>query len=177
MATVDVPALADKDGRDLALRLLTGENIPADNPDALASEVASAACCVPFYTHHIVKGLKWKKSKIGHADVAQLVQDCITAADDPWHLGHYEQRLRTYYQQGELPTALAVLDVLSAKKKGLKPQDISKLANSRTTIDKEVFNEVLRLLELDHYLQRREDETIGFRLDLLRRWWQFKRGI
>jgi hypothetical protein len=177
MTAIDVPSLKESDATELARKLLKGEEITTKDVDLLGSEIAKAACCVPFYTHHIVRSLKWRQKEVDNGDVEQIVQDCITTADDPWHLNHYELRLKTYYGQSELAIALTILDVLSATNKPLAPQEILKLAGTQMSVEKDVFNEVLRLLQLDHYLQRQADSTLYFRLDLLRRWWQLKRGI
>ena len=174
MLSVDLNPLQEMHATELALRLVEGEAIATKEKDVIAIEIARASCCVPYYTHHIVQRMKWRGSQVQPGDAAEIVSECIKDVNDPWHLGHYEQRLKTYYSQTDCSIAMAVLDVLSASTAPLMFDDIFKLSRAKGNFVKEDLANVLLLLQLDHYLRKQEKGNLNFRLDLLREWWHTK---
>lgn len=177
MAKHEVPALTEAYSRDLASKLLDGEKIQTTNRNSIAGEIAEASCHIPYYTHHIVTKMKQQNKVICPGMAKAIVQDCINDLHDPLHLSHYEQRLKTYYDEpASQEMALAILDVLASEVGPLKHEEIFRLVQAKIKIDdKELFRKIIQLLELDHYTAKAADQAVGFRLALLQKWWQAKR--
>ncbi len=175
MRKVDVPPLAPQDAQDLAQRLIAGEAIQTDAPAQLAHSIAEAVDHCPYYIHHIVEELC-----VGSPEtpVADIVDACLMAPNDPWDLRHYRDRIETYYLPEERPFVLPLLDILATASTPLSFDALfDRLKAQVATEASETAREVLRLLHDDHYLTRHPDGTWQFRFAMLQRWWRLERGL
>jgi len=177
MLNQEVPALEEQYSRQLALGLLAGEHINTTDNEVVSSEIAKASCFIPYFTHHIVTEMRRRGTGISSGTASEIVHGCIRQADDPWHLNHYHDRLKTYYSKLEQPIAESILDVLAAANEPLTTNEVYKLVQSKMNVsDKIVFLKVMRLLELDHYITKAAAGTICFKVELIKEWWQTLRG-
>ncbi|MGE3540151.1 MAG: AAA family ATPase [Candidatus Tectimicrobiota bacterium] len=175
MYKVDVPPLTPQDAQLLAQRLIEGENLQAENPACLARSIAAAVDHCPYYIHHIVERLCQEPAP---TPVAEIVDDCLTASNDPWDLRHYRERIATYYLPEELPFVLHLLDILATASAPLPFDSLfERLKASCATEDAEMVRAVLGLLHEDHYVTRQRDGTWQWRFALIQRWWRLERGL
>lgn len=71
-----------------------------------------------------------------------------------------------------------ILDEISLSKAPMPIEDILANLNSRIALkDRGLVVELLRLLELDHYLISDEEKRYGFRFTLVQRWWKLAQGL
>ena len=177
MFKVEVPPLARKDAEDLARRLLAGEGLTPSDRDATASAIAREGDDFPFYIHHIVKRLKLSGGPCEPDDVARVVREQLVSPNDPWELRHYRDRLRSYYP-GRDRLATEILDHLAVAPGRETVDAILAAVKARMPFDdREGLLDLLKLLELDHYLARDEGGRYAFRFPLIRRWWAIDRGL
>lgn len=179
MHKIEVPPLAPADGRELALRLIEGEQLLCPDEVAAADAIASEADCVPFYIHHIVRQLKTSQRRATPESVAQIVREQLVDANDPWELAHYRDRIGIYYPEADDARLVRlVLDDLALSSEPRSVRELVAAVNAQTAVsDRDRLLTILRLLERDHYLQRTPDGRYAFRFPLIRRWWRLDRGI
>jgi hypothetical protein len=97
--------------------------------------------------------------------------------NDPWELGHYRSRIKSYYPK-EDEVITAVLDFLATCESPATIDQVFSAVKSRETFDdRERLMEVLKLLQRDHYLDRSSDGRYSFRFPLICRWWKLDRGL
>ena len=165
---------------ELAEKLLAGENIPAEQPTAVAESIALEADYFPFYIHHIVKALKQSKPQATPEAVAQIVSRQLTDANDPWELRHYRDRIPDYYGKEEETAVLGLLDSVAVRSQPVAVKDLLAELKSMGILserDRERLIDLLRLVGQDHYLSRDAQGHYQFRFPLLQRWWVLSRGL
>lgn len=175
----DLPPLAKTDAAYLARELLLNEEIACDNIDLVASQIALEADLIPFYIHHTAYALR-ARQRTGEVDVvdvtavAEAVQVAIESPRDPWQLGHYVQRTKVYYGEGE-EVVNTILDIVAAAKQPLASEEIYRLLASQLKPPSEQYtNNLLDLLCRDYYLARGSTGYVFLR-NLVRRAWQWRR--
>jgi hypothetical protein len=177
MYGVEVTPLGDEHARELAANLIEGEQIESSNLARVVAKIAREGDCFPFYIHHIVRCLKTSGRKATPKVVADVVSDQLTDANDPWELEHYRTRIRDYYPKEE-DVVLALLDALAVQKVPSSLADLFAAVKSQLSFDdRNRLQELLRLLERDHYLKRAKDGNYHFRFPLIQRWWKLDRGL
>ena len=178
MHTMDVPPLSSPDAQELACLLLEGEGIPTDDLQATAQAIGKAVDGIPYFIHHVVDRMVERGGVANAATVEEIVNACLTAPLDPWHMRHYLERMDTYYTTEEHPFALGLLDVLAASDQPLPFDDLFNLLKSRmATEDSEMARDMLTLLQRDHYVLQQTDGAYRFRFPLIQRWWRLHRGV
>jgi len=174
----DVPPLSLSDAQELARRLLEGEEIAPEDPQATALAIATSADGIPFYIHHIVDQMVQRPRPIRVTTVREILDAFLTDPHDPWHLGYFRERIDTYYTPDERPFALGLLDILSAAGEPLAFENIFNLLKARlVTEDSEMTRHVVTLLQRDHYVLQQTDGAFRFRFSLIKCWWQLHRGM
>ena len=177
MARIEVTPLALADAKELALRLINGEALVSKDKAAAATAIAKEADHFPFYIHHIVRALKVKGLPAEPEAVVRVVAGQLIDSNDPWKLLHYRERIPIYYG-GDAKAVIAILDELATAGKTASTNDLlSMLKASSQFDDREQLLRLLSLMERDHYLQRHNDGSFGFRFPLIRCWWQINRGL
>ncbi len=178
MYTEDVPPLTREHARDLAIQLLKGERVQADDLQSCAERIAEAVNGIPYFIHHVVDQLKQRGITASAETVDEVVSSSISDQQDRWHLRYYRDRINTYYTPEERPYALNLLDVLSVDEQPLTFNDLFDRLKSRVvTEDREQVLHVLSLLQRDHYVAQRSDGTFAFRFPLIQRCWKIHRGL
>ena len=176
MYELEVPPLAHDDACELARALIAGEELTCESVDETTAAIATAADCIPYYVHHIVRQLKLSNSAASPQTVEATVSAQLLDANDPWSLGHYRDRLTTYYPGSE-KLVIAILDTLATVSEPLKTDDILRLVSSTIEFDdRDRLLTFLRLLERDHYLKRGADGYV-WKFPLIARWWRTDRDL
>jgi hypothetical protein len=179
MLQMDVPALKPEDGEGLALSLLLGESVETDEPAAIAKAISEAVSHLPFYIHHVVGALADRCEPVTVADVEGVTVACLTAAQDPWHLSYYQERIRKYYTDDEKRT-LALLDILAVAETPLPLEQVLNLLSAKISTqedERETMLRIINLLRRDHYLTQTSDGTYQFQYPLIARAWRLRRGL
>ncbi len=154
MYQVEVLPLAQPDAEELAGRLVLGEELATSDPGGTARTIAEQGDCFPFYIHSIVRALRISGRKAEHDDIIDMVNAQLTAANDPWELGHYRSRINSYYPKEE-KVATAILDFLATRHRPATIDAIFNAVKSQETFgDRERLLDLLKLLQRDHYLAR-----------------------
>ena len=177
LAVVDLEPLAEADAAFLAGMLLAGEGLASPDPKAAALGIAHEVDGFPYYVHHVVKSLKTSGREATPANVALTVRERLVAANDPWQLLHYLERIPAYYGDGQA-AARVILDHLAAGPPEASANELLAMLKASTSFDdRERLLRLLSLMERDHYLRRSLDGRFGFRFPLIRRWWKINRGL
>jgi hypothetical protein len=176
MYELEVPPLEHDDACQLARSLIAGERLATESLDETVAAIADAADGIPFYIHHIVRELKISNSTASPQTVANTVSAQLLDANDPWKLGHYRERITTYYPGAE-KLVMTVLDSLAVASRPLRTDDVLRFVSSTIEFDdRDRLLDLLRLLERDHYLKRR-DGGYTWKFPLIARWWQLDRDL
>lgn len=176
MMAIDVPPLDEGDAVRLALLLIEGERLNAQDPGSTAKSVAREADAFPFYIHHIVKALKMRGFDANPDSVCEVVSSQLVDANDPWELLHYRERIPIYYGKDE-KTVLLLLDELALSGTRSVNELLRMLSAASEFDDRERLLRLLSLMERDHYLKRDREGSYHFRFPLIRRWWNINRGL
>ena len=180
LLTMELPPLLPGDAIELCERLIVGEALVCEDIAAVAKRIAELADGVPFYIHSIVQKLRVPGGPVTVENAERIVAEALVDANDPWHLRHYQERLRSYYGDTMATTAAAILDELAAADKPRSTPEIQQaLAATETSAeDLEAVRDLLQRLGQDHYLMRTtEDGRYAFRFPLIRRWWRLARDL
>lgn len=177
MHSYDMPPLTPNDSQALAAALLQGEGI--DHDAGVARGVAESVGHIPYYIHHVIDQLAFSGERVALASIANTVETKLLDAQDAWDMGHYRQRIDTYYptEQGVHALALALLDALALE---AEPCSIDAIKGhvkvSPLNVDHEQLLNLLNLLTFDNYLVRTK---VGyqFRHKLVKQWWLLQRGL
>lgn len=180
MYVYDVPPLEPLHAQKLARLLILGEDVQIvadESIEDVAGAIAGSVDNVPYYIHHIVDQLKGTNASISIGIAKGLLATCLLDSQDRWHLGHYRERLHTYY--GDRDTlALRILDAIAG---AASPLSINEILRRITLVGVQENDEAVRvlltLLQRDHYLNRDNTGRYHFRLSINRRWWLLDRDI
>ncbi len=178
MQTEIVPPLAMSDAIDLAWRLLDGEGVPTSDREGVALVIAEQTDRVPFYIHHVVDRMKNLPGDLDTSHVERIVHGFLTESHGRLQMGHYRERLDTYYPAGDLPLALTLLNTLAAADDPLSRDDLFARVKARiVTNDVAAVARLLDLLKRDQYLVQDSDDQYAFRFSLVKRWWKMNEVI
>jgi len=176
MYEIEVPPLAHQHACELARALIAGENLASESLDDTVNAIATAADCIPYYIHHIVRQLKISNSPASSKTVADTVSAQLLDANDPWSLGHYRDRIKAYYP-GLEKLVMAVLDALALASGPMRTDDVLRVVSSTIEFDdRDRLLDLLRLLERDHYLKRHDGGYL-WKFPLIARWWRLDRDL
>jgi hypothetical protein len=176
----DVPPLTPYWARELARRLLVGEEILVDDADgdAVIEAIISSTDRVPFYIHNLIDQLKDYDGTISVETIEKFMEICLTDPMDRWHMRYFQERLHTYYQTDERMLAIEILDSLSTSNSSLSfPELFNRVRSHIATEDEEKARYVINLLQRDHYVVQHPDGGLSFRFPLIKRCWRLHRGL
>jgi hypothetical protein len=174
MALVEVPPLDQPVANELAARLLAGEGLTADPtaPGIIAEQTGG----FPYYIHWVVSELRMAGRPVAPKDINFVVKKLLTAPHDPCNLRHFKERIDGYYPKEEM-IVFALLDHAAKNTSPLDQAEFINVAKTAGATDENRVRELLRLLAVDHYLNRDTDGRYTFRNALLRRWWVIEQGL
>ena len=180
MFVVEVTPLAVVDGTDLAKKLLDNVGI-VQNDDTLAACIAGEVDYIPYYIHHVLSDISKRVPDdivVTNTEIKAMVDASIKSAQDSWGLTHFEERTRDYYGT-KRNACLTILDAVASNDAGLDSQVAINAAKANVSeIAQQEWLELIRLLEKDHYLIRDKNSgKLCFKFTVVRRWWQWHRGI
>ncbi len=116
LLAVRVGPLAFDDACYLARCLLAGTPGVSVDPQVerhVCEALATATDGIAFYLHHLVHDIGRHASSATPATVAELVTAGIESREDRWQLGHYRDRLESYYGE-DAPLVELILDEYAA---------------------------------------------------------------
>lgn len=169
--------------QSLVQRLLTDSQLQieqVEHPD-LYARTAQAVDCMPYYIHHVAAALvrthRGRSEKLDWAAVSATITQSIQAPHDPWNLQHYEERTQEYYGT-QRPQSLALLDALASSAEPLSMTDaIRRTRGTHPNVEPQEWQDLIRLLQRDHYLVRDDDGNLAFKFGVVKRWWVWHRGL
>ncbi len=172
MYVQDVPPLSAKDATNLARKLLEGENIQTPDIQGTAVFIADELSNIPFYIHHLIVKLKLRGGSGNIQAIQEIIVDCLDDPLNPWKMEHYRERLDSYYDDKQRPYALNLLDILAAANAALSFDELfGGIKQESETQDKEMARKVLRFLEQDYYIYKK-DGRYQFRYPLIKKYWK-----
>ncbi|OAI00559.1 hypothetical protein [Methylomonas methanica] len=174
----ELPTLTPIFARELATKLIVGENIQTEDMEAGSIAIAELSDGFPFYIHHIVKAVKLSGREAKVDSINELVTKQLVDGNDPWELAHYQDRIPTYYGNNTESLVLSLLDSVAVRGKPTPVNELlQELKNMGLQIDREQLLRLLRAVEQDHYLARDAQGLYQFKFPLLKRWWMLSRGL
>ncbi|MEZ5308495.1 MAG: hypothetical protein R2684_15230 [Pyrinomonadaceae bacterium] len=185
LVMIEVPPLDPAFGKELAIRELAENGVIACESHDVAAEVSRLSGEVPFYIERISAKLADSVQPVSSKEVGRVVDRVLTEAKDEWQMRHFQSRISDYYPgsiEGADGRAIARADlaneIITSLVHAEEPLGIGAILNqmkSRYSLNsKQVLLEMLRLLELDHYLVselQNESKTYRLAFPLLKRWW------
>jgi len=164
-------------GAALAHALIRGEKLKFPEINAAARAFSESVDHFPFYIHNVIASWKQEDRTGGAPEIRAFVQEQIVAANDPWRLTHFRDRIITYYPDNhENQLAHEILNTLAQDGPDdhpPQPQSVEEIQNRiATNTDRQKLQAILEKLENDHYLKRTANGAYLFRFPLIRRWWR-----
>jgi len=144
--------------------------------EACAASLSALASHVPFYIEKLAARLPLTTNVTPALIEAELERE-LRSDNSDWDLDYYRRRVKAIFP-GTEKLVLAILDTLAAASDPAQTfQEIRQSVSVRMEVDEEALREHLRLLCMDHYLVRDEDNAYCFYLPLIRRWWIINRCL
>jgi len=174
MTLVEVPPLDQPVATELAALLLAGEGLTGAStaPELIAERTGG----FPYYIHWVVSELRMIGRPVTFDDINLVVKKLLTAPHDPCNLRHFKERIDGYYPKEE-KVVFALLDHTAKNPAPLSQAELINVAKTAGATDENRVRELLRLLAVDHYLNRNTDGRYIFRHALLRQWWVIEQGL
>jgi len=167
-----VPPMAEEEAREVARRLLVRVRHAPVDIDPLAESIVQAVGGFPYYIHHVADRLNMIRRPIKLDDVDQVINELVSADQDPAHFGHNIERIRIYYNAAEARISFAVLDVVASSKNPLTLDLLINLVRHKyADVTDDQVRDVCGLLRKDHYLTLSTDRqpgTFDFRWKLVK---------
>jgi len=174
----DLPTLATEDAVNLAHKLLEGEELPVEQPDATCKAIASEVDCIPYFIHHIVGKIARERTELNPDVVGEIVLQGLTNPMDAWDLNHYRDRINSYFVKEEQPFVLKILDIIARSEIPLPFFNLFNLLKSDlVTEDEEMIRKLIKMLMKDHYILQAQEGGYYFKFPLIKRWWRIDRGL
>lgn len=185
MQTMNLPPLKLDHAIELTNQLLEGEKLVVSEKD-FAKTLSQAVDNVPFYIHHMINSLMNGGEDIHIHNIKRVIQVAFVDANDPWHLRHYDERLKEYYGENYRFYQI-ILDTLAQEEQGLDYKKLHNLllsspalTNNQRLMDhlntENFLLDALRLLAADHYLTKEPTNgTYDFSFSLIKQWWRIHR--
>ncbi len=173
----EVAPLSPEYGEELARRLLEGIGRKPTDGYRTYRAISNKVDGLPFYINHVVDKIRQRPGDLNEAMVESIVSVALTDPFSGWDLRHYHSRLEPYYGPERRKLAILMLDILANGDAPLPLRDILRLLSASTAVDDDDVREMLRLLQLDHYLTCDVDGCHSIRFPLIRRWWRLHRGL
>ena len=180
MLKIEVPPLDLVDAQQLAQRLIEGEQLDCPDMGRATAAIAFLVDGFPYYIHHIVRELKNRRSVVDPDKVLSIIEHFTQDASDPWNLTHYRDRISDYYPNPDDSTAVRlILDTVASHAGPLELSQLMAELQSQTSVlgSRDRVLQLLRMLELDHYITHHGDRSYDFRFSLIERWWRHDRDL
>ena len=164
-------------GEALAHALIRGENLKFPDIRAAARAISGSVDHFPYYIHNVVARWKDDQRTGGAPEIRAFVQEQLVAANDPWNINHFRERILTYYPDPkEQQLAYEILNALAHDGRDDDPPSPFSLAEIQNSVksgpELQDLRTMMEKLENDHYLKRNPAGEYLFRFPLIRRWWR-----
>lgn len=181
-----LPILTDEQVHDFVTTMLDARNVPFDDqlPKTLAQHLGRP---IPLFMQILTQDLyrHWKKlpqpRPLTEQDVVQTFDALVRSSSAQDKLQHFYSRLRRYYHEPKLSAAHSILSQLSLSSDGLSRNSLliefqRNISESGLTYppyeQKRLFNELLRDLANDFYIEEVSEDQYDFASGLLKSWWR-----
>ncbi len=169
---------------DFVRRMLTDRNVEmaAEVPAKVAGRLGRP---IPMFMQMLTQDLYriWKRTetRLSVSDVDSAFDELIGSSSARDKLQHYYSRIARYYDEPKRSAAHALLDQLSVTADGLAREAMrgifERIVHDQGTdlpeyARKQIFNELLRDLENDFYVEEIAAGRYDFASGLLRAWWR-----
>jgi len=175
---VTVEPLAEADAVMLAKRLFFGESLIVPEPDAAAAALVASVDRIPFYIHHVVRGLRARASEpVTVERVDAVVDAAFTDPQDPWKLRYYDERIDSDFG-ARAPQVRTILDTISISQPAAFAALVNAVASRHqpASTEQEV-HELLSLLAADHYVTLDRNGHWSFAYEIVGRAWRVRRSL
>ena len=163
LVRVTVGPLAQEDGTLLAASLFRYLGAPIAYEHDLAPIIAEHAEGLPFLIQQLVADIARTHPHDASAqDVERLVDEAFASLDDRWSLRHFLMGVEAHYA-ADADLARAVLDTIARHEHGLSDLElVGYLAADHRLepLDADRLREVVRRLEIDHYIEHDDDRLV-----------------
>lgn len=177
MYLVDIDGIEEDDAIYLAASLIEGANIRSSDRDNVAKRIAVKSNGIPFYIHHVVRQLSNMKKDVTEAIVDEIFENAITDPNYGWEMDHFITRIDTYYKDNNPELARAILDAIAFSETPLSLKDIQNaVASQYDKYNIDQIRDMLKLLQLDHYIHLVKDSGYAFTLSIIKSFWRVQRG-
>ncbi len=174
MVKHDLPPLERRHSGELAQRLLLGEEINVEAINECAVSIAEIANHIPYFIHQIVRKIKSSGIECDTESIRDLVSSTLLEENDPWELGHFRKRLKTYYGD-QYKTVVAILDCVSTS---TSPTEITaQVSAAGIDVVEEDVRDWLKLLVEDNYLCKNVNGVHDWKYSLVQEWWHYDRNL
>ncbi len=172
---IEVPPLTRVHAEDLASRLIEGAKITTSDRAGVVAAVAQQTGGVPYYIHALIDALR-DVDQPNAGDVSRTVRSMLIRDTNPWDMLHYQERIPRYFGD-DTTHVLRVLDSLACRNDASTAEVLHELGQQGPLPTSEALCALLRLLVLDHYLEKTDDQRYRFRFALVKRWWGLYREL
>ena len=183
---IPLPVLSDGDVRDFVVTMLDRRGVRIEQGVAeRCLELLGRP--IPLFMQMMTQDLHrmWRKRADGvplaESDVDLVFKELVRSSAAQDKLQHYYSRLKKYYGDPKLAAAHLILAKLSLSEKGIsRPglmtefQQVLEQADTRLPVHeaKQVFNQLMRDLENDFYVEEVENNRFDFSSGVLKTWWR-----
>ncbi len=182
-----LPALTEDEVEAFVSTMLKSRGVPIepDLPHALTQYLGRP---IPIFMQLLTLDIyrHWKKSDsperaLGARDVEEAFDRLVRSSAAQDKLQHYYSRLQKYYQEPNLSAAHSILGQLSLSPNGLSRGTLYSefqrhLADAGVSLfpheSKKNFNQLLRDLSNDFYIDEIEEDQFDFASGVLKTWWK-----
>jgi hypothetical protein len=174
-----VPPMSDPDVTTLANRLARELTPTPADPRSVVTRVVSRIGGFAWHVHHVFDRLDQLDRPATEADVDVAIDALACGDGDPADLGYSIQRIERYYESGDIPIALSVLDAIAGREEAVPLTEVVNLVrHALPSADEAHVKATCTLLRQDHYLTLRRDgheSRLEFRWALIEQWWRENR--
>ncbi|MFC2155021.1 hypothetical protein ACFLRB_00825 [Acidobacteriota bacterium] len=181
MKIISVTGMTEAGATELCHKLSDGEPLLFSGKNEILDYICRETNRLPFYIQHVFS--YFYESAVGKIIKKEIIDEAIDfLVNDPKDEGfvrHYEDRIKTYYDENSKKIALLILDNASNKDDFWEEDDIINIIKSHLEVDGEAVKETLTLLWSDHYLIRElknSRRAFKFQYTILQKWWKVNRG-
>lgn len=182
-----LPVLSDGQVENFVFTMLKSRGVPF-TPKVPAAVAHVLGRPIPLFMQMLTQDLfrEWKKASdkgkpLKETDVTAAFERLVRSSAAQDRLQHYYSRLREYYQEPSLSAAHTILGKLSLSADGISRRGLSSeferhLNSAGQSLlpheSKQAFNQLLRDLANDFYIEEITEDQFDFASGILKSWWK-----
>ena len=184
---ISLPILTDDQVKDYIITMLEGRGVSLSD-DLPAQCLASMGRPIPLFMQMLTQDLHriWKKANppiriLTSKHVLDAIDALVRSSAAQDKLQHFYSRIEKYYTGVHLTAAHAILSQLSLINDGLKRSTLQAefqrhLNDAGQSLfpheEKQAFNQLMKHLENDFYIEEIEEDLYDFSSGILKSWWK-----